>query len=242
MMDSSIPLVKVEGVTRVYRTGQQDVHALRGVDLEIPRGILAVLMGRSGSGKTTLLNLIGGLDQPDSGCVYFDGRPLAGMRDNELTLLRRKRIGFVFQSFALMPTYTAFENVEMLLRMNGLGRKERIQRARRCLYVVGLANWMGHRPAEMSGGQQQRLSIARAVVTRPDLILADEPTGELDSGTTRQIAVLFRHLVEQEGVTILLTTHNTILVEYADRTINLKDGEISAIADRGRVSRNNEQL
>ena len=167
------PLIRIERVTRVYRAGQQEVPALRGVDLEIPRGILAVLMGRSGSGKTTLLNLIGGLDQPDSGRVYFDGRPLAGMGDNELTLLRRKRIGFVFQSFALMPTYTAFENVEMLLRMNGLSRKDRTQRTRRCLYVVGLANWMGHRPAEMSGGQQQRLSIALAISTRPDLILAD---------------------------------------------------------------------
>jgi len=221
------PLIRVESVTRVYRAGQQEVPALRGVDLEIPRGILAVLMGRSGSGKTTLLNLIGGLDQPDSGTVDFDGHPLAGMSDNELTLLRRKHIGFVFQSFALMPTYTAFENVEMLLRMNGLSRKERTQRARRCLYVVGLANWMGHRPAEMSGGQQQRLSIARAISTRPDLILADEPTGELDSGTTRQIAVLFRHLVEKEGVTILLTTHNPILVEYADKVYNLKDGQLA---------------
>jgi ABC-type lipoprotein export system ATPase subunit len=221
------PLIRAESVTRVYRAGQQDVPALRGVNLEIPRGILAVLIGRSGSGKTTLLNLIGGLDQPDSGTVYFDGRPLAGMSDNELTLLRRKCIGFVFQSFALMPTYTAFENVEMLLRMNGLSRKERTQRAQRCLYVVGLANWMGHRPAEMSGGQQQRLSIARAISTRPDLILADEPTGELDSGTTRQIAVLFRHLVEKEGVTILLTTHNPILVEYADRVCNLKDGQLT---------------
>ena len=220
-------LIRVESVTRVYRAVQQEVPALRGVDLEIPRGILAVLMGRSGSGKTTLLNLIGGLDQPDSGCVYFDGHPLAGMSDNELTLLRRMHIGFVFQSFALMPTYTAFENVEMLLRMNGLSRKDRTQRARRCLYVVGLANWMGHRPAEMSGGQQQRLSIARAISTRPDLILADEPTGELDSGTTRQIAVLFRHLVEKEGVTILLTTHNPILVEYADKVYNLKDGQLA---------------
>ena len=219
-------LVQVTNVTRVYRAGQQEVHALRGIDLEIPRGVLAALMGRSGSGKTTLLNLVGGLDRPTSGCVYFDGRPLDGMSDNELTLLRRKRMGFVFQSFALMPTYTAFENVEMLLRLNGLMRKERMARAKRCLYMVGLANWTGHRPAEMSGGQQQRLSIARAIATHPDLILADEPTGELDSGTTRQIAELFRHLVEKEGVTILLTTHNPILVEYADQVFNLKDGQL----------------
>jgi ABC-type lipoprotein export system ATPase subunit len=220
------PLVRVEQATRIYQAGQQEVHALRGIDLEIPRGMLAALMGRSGSGKTTLLNLIGGLDQPTSGCVYFDGRPLAGMKDDELTLLRRERMGFVFQSFALMPTYTAFENVEMLLRLNGLKRKERTSRAKRCLYVVGLANWMHHRPAEMSGGQQQRLSIARAIATHPDLILADEPTGELDSATTRQIADLFRHLVEKEGVTILLTTHNPILVEYADKVFNLKDGRL----------------
>ena len=220
-----VPLIKVEAVTRVYLAGQQAVQALRGVDLEVPRGILAALMGRSGSGKTTLLNLIGGLDAPTCGSVYFDGQALAGMSDNELTHLRRQRMGFVFQSFALMPTYTAFENVELLLRMNGMGRKERGERARRCLHGVGLSKWMDHRPAEMSGGQQQRLSIARAIATRPDLILADEPTGELDSATTRQIAALFRHLVEKEGVTILLTTHNPILVEYADQVFYMKDGQ-----------------
>jgi ABC-type lipoprotein export system ATPase subunit len=226
MTPDPTPLVRVENVTRVYRTGQQEVAALRGIDLSLPRGILAALMGRSGSGKTTLLNLIGGLDAPTSGSVYFNGKSLSGMSDDALTLLRRQQIGFVFQSFSLIPTYSAFENVELLLRMNGLGQKERIERARRCLHVVGLSRWINHRPAEMSGGQQQRLVIARAIATRPTLILADEPTGELDSATTHQIGALFRHLVDKEGLTILLTSHDSIMIEYTDVVFRLRDGAI----------------
>jgi ABC-type lipoprotein export system ATPase subunit len=220
------PLVRVEAVTRVYRVGAQEVHALRGVDLSVTRGKLITLRGRSGSGKTTLLNMIGGLDRPTSGEVYFDGQPLSGLSGRQLTRLRRHRVGFVFQSFAMLPTYSAFENVELLLRIAGVGMRERAQRARDSLRLVGLSRWMDHRPDEMSGGQQQRVAIARALVTRPDLILADEPTGELDTTTGRQIFALLRQVVEVEGITVLTATHDPLIDEYADLVHELQDGRI----------------
>ena len=220
------PLVRVEAVTRVYRVGAQEVHALRGVDLSVARGKLVALRGRSGSGKTTLLNLIGGLDRPTSGEVYFDGRPLTELNGHELTLLRRHRIGFIFQSFATLPTYSAFENVELLLRIAGVKRQERLQRARDSLRLVGLSRWVDHRPDEMSGGQQQRVAIARALATRPDLVLADEPTGELDTTTGRQIFALLRRVVEVEGITVLTVTHDRLIYEYADLVYELQDGRI----------------
>jgi ABC-type lipoprotein export system ATPase subunit len=220
------PLVRLEGVTRVYQRDGQPVHALRGVDLKLPRGVLAALKGRSGSGKTTLTNIIGGLDRQTSGSVFFEGISLADLSDRERTRLRRERIGFVFQSFALLPTYSAFENVELVVRMAGLPRRERDERARRWLRVVGLEKWMDHRPDEMSGGQQQRLAIARALAARPELILADEPTGELDTTTSRQILSLFRRIVETEGVTILMATHDALVDEYAQLLFELKDGRL----------------
>jgi ABC-type lipoprotein export system ATPase subunit len=221
------PLVRAEGLYRVYQTTGQEVQALRGVDLELPRGVLAALKGRSGSGKTTLLNLIGGLDRPTRGVIYFDGRPLDELPEAELTLLRRRRIGFIFQSFALLPTYSAYENVELALRFAGLKRREQVERARRSLRAVGLGQWLHHRPDEMSGGQQQRVSIARALSTRPELLLADEPTGELDTATTRQILALFRHLVEKEGITVLLATHDPLIDEYADLIFKIQDGVLA---------------
>ena len=217
-------LVRAKGLTRVYRVGAQEVHALRGVDLAVARGKLVALRGRSGSGKTTLLNIIGGLDRPTSGVVYFDGQPLAEMSERQLTQLRRRRIGFIFQSFALLPTYSAFENVELLLRIAGVGRHERVERARDSLRVVGLTRWMDHRPDEMSGGQQQRVAIARALATHPDLILADEPTGELDTTTGRQIFAMLHRVVEVEGITVLTATHDPLIYEYADLVYELQDG------------------
>jgi len=222
------PLVRVEKATRVFRVGAQEVHALRGVDLAVARGQFVALRGRSGSGKTTLLNLIGGLDRPTSGEVYLNGHPLNRMSGRQLTLLRRRQIGFVFQSFALMPTFSAFENVELLLRIAGVKRRERAQRARDSLRLVGLARWMDHRPDEMSGGQQQRVAIARALATRPDLILADEPTGELDTTTGRQIFALLRQIVETEDITVLTATHDPLIDEYADVVHDLQDGRIGA--------------
>ena len=219
-------LVTVEGVTRVYRVGKREIHALRGVDFVLPRRKLVALMGPSGSGKTTLLNVVGGLDRPNSGEVYFDDQSLTALSDRQLTLLRRHRVGFVFQSFALLPTYSAYENVELLLRITGAPRQERDRRARDSLHMVGLSRWMDHRPDEMSGGQQQRVAIARALATRPDLILADEPTGELDTSTGRQIFSLLRRVVEVEGITILIATHDRLISEYADQVYKLQDGVI----------------
>jgi len=218
------PLVQIEEVTRVYSVDGQDVSALKGVSLSFARGTFVALKGRSGSGKTTLLNLVGGLDQPSSGSVIFDGQPLSTFDEQALTLLRRHRLGFVFQSFALFPTYSAFENVEVMLRLTGLARKPRVERTMHALHLVGLTQWKDHRPEEMSGGQQQRVAIARAIAHLPDLILADEPTGELDSETTHQIFALFRYLVDTEKLTILAATHDPIIDEYADLILNLQDG------------------
>jgi ABC-type lipoprotein export system ATPase subunit len=223
---SEPPLVRVAGVTRVYRVGKREVHALRGVDFVLPRRKLVALMGPSGSGKTTLLNIVGGLDRPDSGTVLFDDRSLGALSDRQLTQLRRHRVGFVFQSFALLPTYSAYENVELMLRISGVPRHERDRQARDSLHMVGLGRWIDHRPDEMSGGQQQRVAIARALATRPDLILADEPTGELDTTTGRQIFELLRRVVEAEGITILLATHDELISEYADQIHNLQDGVV----------------
>jgi ABC-type lipoprotein export system ATPase subunit len=224
--DHNHPLVRVEHATRVYRVGAQEVHALRGVDLSVTRGQFVALRGRSGSGKTTLLNLIGGLDRPTSGEVYFDGAPLNRLNGRQLTHLRRQRLGFIFQSFALLPTYSAYENVELLLRLVGVKRRERDRRAREVLSLVGLARWMDHRPDELSGGQQQRVAVARALAARPDLILADEPTGELDTTSGRQIFALLRRVVEVEGITILTATHDPLIDEYADVVHELQDGNI----------------
>jgi ABC-type lipoprotein export system ATPase subunit len=224
--ETSQVLVHVQGVTRVYHSDGQDVQALRGVDLDLPRGVLAALKGRSGSGKTTLLNLIGGLDRPTGGSIAFDGRPLTGLTDKELTLLRRHHIGFIFQSFALLPTYSAYENVELMLRLASAGRRAQVEQAGRCLRVVGLEKWMHHRPDEMSGGQQQRVAIARALATQPALILADEPTGELDTATSRQIFSLFQMIVKREGITVLLSTHDPLIDEFTDIGFRLEDGKL----------------
>lgn len=225
---SSLPILRTENVTRTYHPDGKEVHALRGVSLDVPRGVLAALKGRSGSGKTTLINLMGGLDRPTSGDVFFNEKPLSALKDSQLTELRRHQIGFIFQSFALISSYSAFENVEFMLRLSGLPMRQRAERARRYLHVVGLAKWEDHRPDEMSGGQQQRLAIARALVTQPALILADEPTGELDTVTTRQILGLFKHVIDREGVTILTTTHDPIVDEYADIIFTLQDGQLSS--------------
>jgi ABC-type lipoprotein export system ATPase subunit len=220
--------VSVREVTRSYWSGDQPVHALRGVNLELERGALVVLKGRSGSGKTTLLNLIGGLDRPTSGAIEFEGQRLDRFTDGELTMLRRQHIGFIFQSFALLPTYSAFENVELILRVGGMSAKEKYERTISSLRAVGLTHWMDHRPDEMSGGQQQRVQVARAIATKPDLILADEPTGELDTATSHQIFNLLRQVVEKEGTTVLIATHDAIGEEYADIVYQLVDGKCAA--------------
>jgi len=221
-------IIKVDDVSRTYLVGETQVHALKDVSLEIPKGVLAALKGRSGSGKTTLLNMIGGLDKPTEGEVFLFGKALSQMGSDELTDIRRKRIGYVFQSFAIMPTFSALENVELMLRIADF-RRDRRQIAMRSLEIVGLGSWAHHRPWELSGGQQQRVAIARALSTHPDLILADEPTGELDSTTGRQIMALFRYIVVKEGITILMATHDPMIEEYAHVVIELGDGEVLGV-------------
>ena len=219
-------LVRIAGLERVYQVGSEQVHALRGINLSIVPGQFVAFKGRSGSGKTTLLNLIGGLDQPTAGHIYLFGNDLNKLSDAERTRLRRDKLGFVFQSFALIPTYSAFENVELPLRIAGMGARQRNERVMRCLTIVGLHKWASHRPFEMSGGQQQRLSIARALAHHPDIIIADEPTGELDSETGRNILLLFQRLVQKEGVTIVMSSHDPTVNEFVSDVYELSDGQI----------------
>lgn len=219
-------VIEAEDLWRIYRSGTREVYALRGVNLQIPSGRFIALKGRSGSGKTTLLNCLGGLDRPDRGVVRIFGRDLSQMNEKELTQWRRKEVGFIFQSFGLLPTLSAFENIELMLRIAQASRKEKKQRTIELLEMVGLAKWMHHRPFELSGGQQQRVAIARALANRPRLILADEPTGELDSTTAREILSLFRQIVEEEKITVLMSSHDPLVDGYVDEILPMKDGQI----------------
>ncbi|MFI2607446.1 ABC transporter ATP-binding protein [Kitasatospora sp. NPDC018619] len=220
------PMVAVTDLRRSFGTGERAVHALRGVSFTIGRGELTALKGRSGSGKTTLLNLVGGLDDPTSGTVALDGIDLAGLDEDGRLALRRERIGFVFQSFGLIPMLTAAENVGVPLRLRKAPAAEREERAHALLALVGLADHANQRPGELSGGQQQRVAIARALANQPSLIIADEPTGQLDSETGRSIMELLRAVVRSEGVTVLVATHDPTLMGLADRVIEVRDGRI----------------
>ncbi|MFP1629710.1 ABC transporter ATP-binding protein [Streptomyces sp. 5K101] len=222
----SAPMVRVENLRRSYGTGAGAVHALRGVFFEIPRGELVALKGRSGSGKTTLLNLVGGLDSPDEGRITVDGIDLSGLGENGLLELRRDRIGFIFQSFGLIPILSAAENVGVPLRLRKADPLEREERVRLMLALVGLADHAAQRPGELSGGQQQRVAIARALANRPALLIADEPTGQLDAETGLAVMELLRAVVRSEGVTALVATHDAQLLDLADRVLELRDGEI----------------
>ena len=193
----------------------------------IPAGTFITLMGQYGSGKTTLLNMIGALDQPTTSEVYINEKPLSSLSEQQLTLLRRQEYGFVFQSFALLPILSAAENVELPLRIaGGIGARERRERVHEALGLVGLTRWADHRPYEMSGGQQQRVAIARALVSRPRVIIGDEPTGELDSKTSQKLLQLLRTIVDEAGVTLVMATHDPGVEQYADVTYRLQDGEI----------------
>ena len=218
------PLVAARGLERTFQLGSQQLKAVHDVDLDVRRGEFLAIMGRSGSGKTTLLNLLGGLDTPTAGEVLVDGQNLHIMSPRESLELRRKKIGFVFQSFGLLPLLSAYENVELPLRIVGETIKKRRERTWECLEMVGLTHRARHRPYELSGGEQQRVAIARAIVNNPLLLLADEPTGELDSATAAAIFGLFRHVVDEEKVTVIATTHDKTLLELATRIKELKDG------------------
>jgi putative ABC transport system ATP-binding protein len=219
-------IVRTVRLCRTFRTGTSEVHAVSDLTMSVPRGAFVALRGRSGSGKTTLLNLIGALDRPTSGDVFLDGRNLWGLSERQRTEVRRLAVGFVFQSFALLPALSTRENVELPLRLARESAQARTRRASECLDMVGLANRQHHRPHELSGGQQQRAAIARALANRPELVLADEPTGELDSRTGRTVLALFRRIVDEQGVTVILATHDPVVDEYASVVHLLQDGRI----------------
>ncbi|MBD0744564.1 ABC transporter ATP-binding protein [Streptomyces sp. CBMA152] len=220
------PMVRVEDLRRSYGEGAAAVHALRGVSFEVPRGELVALKGRSGSGKTTLLNLVGGLDRPDGGSITVDSTDLSGLGEDGLLALRRDRIGFIFQSFGLIPILSAAENVGVPMRLRRTDPAERDARVELLLGLVGLADHAQQRPGELSGGQQQRVAIARALANRPALLIADEPTGQLDAETGLAVMELLRAVVRSEGVTVLVATHDNQLLGLADRVLELGDGQI----------------
>jgi putative ABC transport system ATP-binding protein len=220
-----MPLIETRDLWKTYRMGAEEIHALRGVSVSIERGAYIAIMGPSGSGKSTLMNLIGCLDTPSSGSYLLNGTEVATMDDNELARIRNEEIGFVFQTFNLLPRATALHNVELPLVYAGVGTKERSERARAALERVELGTRMSHRPNELSGGQRQRVAIARALVNNPSILLADEPTGNLDTKTGAEIMALFSRL-HASGNTIVVVTHEADIAALADRAVQLRDGQI----------------
>ena len=225
--DDTAAMVVAERLVRDYPSGDEVVHALRGVDLRVGRGELVAIRGRSGSGKTTLLNLIGGLDRPTAGRVVVDGDDVGAMGESALVRFRRSTVAFIFQAFGLLPILSAAENVEVPLRLVRAESRARDARVGELLELVGLGERAGHRPHELSGGEQQRVAIARALANRPKLLLADEPTGQLDSHTGHAIMGLLRTVVRTEGVTAVVATHDPALLDLADRVLEIHDGMLA---------------
>lgn len=220
-------LIQIRNITRVYDMGEEKLYALRGVDLDIEKNEYIAIMGPSGSGKSTLMNIIGCLDTPTSGDYILNGKDVHEMDDDELATIRNKEIGFVFQTFNLLPRSDSLHNVELPLIYSGVSRAERVKRAEDALTNVGLADRMKHKPNELSGGQRQRVSVARALVNNPSLILADEPTGNLDTKTGEEIMGLFRELNEK-GNTIIIVTHEEDIARHANRIVKIRDGKIES--------------
>jgi len=219
-------IMEMKNIVRAFPVeGAEPFLALKGVDAFIPRSGFTVLKGRSGSGKTTLINIMGALDKPTEGQVFFDGQEITALSEHEREQIRRTKMGFVFQSVSLIPMLNAYENVEFALRLAGI-KENREERVKECLRMVGLEKRMNHMPQELSGGEQQRVAIARAIVHKPQILFADEPTAELDSHTSKIVAGLFRELVEKEGITVLMTTHDSSLMNVGNHLIELADGEV----------------
>ncbi|EMT50632.1 ABC transporter ATP-binding protein [Brevibacillus borstelensis AK1] len=218
-------MLYVEGLTKTYRTGDSELPILRGVNLSVEKGEFVAIMGPSGSGKSTFMNMLGCLDRPDSGTYVLDGIEVSKQNDQQLALVRNQKIGFVFQSFNLLPRSTSLHNVELPMMYAGISRSERRKRAMEALKRVGLGERMNHKPTQLSGGQKQRVAIARALVNRPAILLADEPTGNLDSRSGTEIMAMFQELHEQ-GVTIILVTHELDIAQHAERIVTFKDGVI----------------
>ncbi len=219
------PLIEAQALVKEYHMGEEIVHALAGVSFSIPRGDYCAIVGPSGSGKSTLMNILGGLDRPTDGRIVIDGVDIGAANDADLAAFRNRTVGFIFQSFNLLPRQSALENVELPLIYAGIPSKERRERAKAMLHRVGLGERMGHRPNQLSGGQQQRVAIARALCGRPALLLADEPTGALDSNTGKEILALFAQL-NSEGVTVIVVTHDHDVAAAALRVIEMRDGKI----------------
>lgn len=219
------PILTVRDVHRSFPVGGGEIHVLKGINMEVQYGQLVMLKGRSGSGKTTLLNMLGGLDQPSSGEILFRDQALHRLNDEKRTLLRRDQIGFIFQAYALLPLLSAWENVELSLRMAGVPPQEWKQRVTHCLELVGLGKRMFHRPFELSGGEQQRVAIAKAIAHRPKLLLADEPTANLDSQMGAQVMAVFKNIIHTEQMTICMTTHDPTILEVADHVYEMVDGK-----------------
>ncbi len=219
-------LIRVQDVWKTYQVGDQQVHALRGLSMDVEKGEYTALMGPSGSGKSTLMNMLGCLDTPTSGKYHLAGEDVGTLDDDALADIRNRRIGFVFQTFNLMPRYTALENVALPMVYAGLGTAERTARAQEVLHQVGLGDRMDHKPNELSGGQRQRVAVARALVNRPDLLLADEPTGNLDTKTSIEIMALFEE-IHAAGNTVIVVTHEEDIAAHAHRIVRLRDGVVS---------------
>ena len=220
------PLLELVNVSKSYVSESEEINPLRDINLKIYEGQFIAVVGRSGSGKTTLLNVMAGLDKPTSGDILIQGSNMTAMDENSLTGIRRTTIGFIFQSFGLLPLLSAFENVELPLRISGVEHNERFDRTKEALEIVGLNPRSNHRPYELSGGEQQRESIARAIVTKPAIILADEPTGELDSTNAKSIFGLFKDMVVERGMTIIAATHDSSLLSMADEVKEIRDGDL----------------
>jgi putative ABC transport system ATP-binding protein len=225
-MSADNPLLSVRRIERRFGTGATAVHALRDVSFDVAAGTMVALVGRSGSGKTTLLNIVGGLDRPDSGTVVVDGADIIGLDDDGLSRLRREKVSYIFQTFGLIPVLSAAENIDAPLRLARIRAAERERRVAVLLDLVGLADHARQRPDELSGGQQQRVAVARALAASPRLLIADEPTGQLDAETGRSVMALLRAVVESEGVTALVATHDPVMMALADRVIHITDGRV----------------
>jgi len=219
-------IIETENLSRVFTLGGQDIKALDGVNLKVTKSEFISIIGPSGSGKTTLLNLIGLLEQPSGGTVSFEGRDVSKLREGELDNLRLKQMGFIFQTFNLMPTFTALENVTFPMEITRIPEKERLERAKTLLERLGLADRMHHKPKELSAGESQRVAIARALANEPLLLLADEPTGNLDSNTTKEITALLQQLNDEYGIAIILVTHDNQVAQAASRTLRMVDGRL----------------
>ena len=230
-MSATNGAIHIEHLTRTFRVGSTSVHAVRDVTLTIPEGRLTVIKGRSGSGKTTLLNILGLLDRPNTGRLAYGHVDVLRMADHERDKFRRHKVGFIYQTIALVALMTAYENVDFRMRVAGMSPAEREQRVRECLHLVGLTERMTHRPFEMSGGEQQRVAIARAIAHRPKVIYADEPTAELDTVTGIHVVAIFRRLIEEEGLTVVMTTHDPAMMELADHVVEMENGSVVEHAD-----------